>query len=82
MGIWHSRQTTSLRGNRFYRRPEREEDRPINTALNAKSICTVCTKIAPRFLCNGIEKHHSAFNRIWRGLQAVEDKRMNFQDIC
>src|SRR5439155_7215732 len=23
MGIWHSRQTTSLRGNRFYRRPER-----------------------------------------------------------
>ena len=23
MGIWHSRQTTSLRGNRFYRLPER-----------------------------------------------------------
>src|SRR5213078_3808100 len=23
MGIWHSRQTISLRGNRFYRRPER-----------------------------------------------------------
>src|SRR6266436_10065087 len=23
MGIWHSWQTTSLRGNRFYRRPER-----------------------------------------------------------
>ena len=23
MGIWHSRQTASLRGNRFYRRPER-----------------------------------------------------------
>src|SRR5207302_10860667 len=23
MGIWHSPQTTSLRGNRFYRRPER-----------------------------------------------------------
>jgi hypothetical protein len=23
MGIWHSRQATSLRGNRFYRRPER-----------------------------------------------------------
>src|SRR5436190_3191832 len=23
MGIWHSRQTTGLRGNRFYRRPER-----------------------------------------------------------
>ena len=23
MGIWHSRQTTSLRGNGFYRRPER-----------------------------------------------------------
>ena len=23
MGIWRSRQTTSLRGNRFYRRPER-----------------------------------------------------------
>src|SRR2546430_8399853 len=23
MGIWHSRHATSLRGNRFYRRPER-----------------------------------------------------------
>jgi len=23
MGVWHSRQATSLRGNRFYRRPER-----------------------------------------------------------
>jgi SnoaL-like domain len=25
MGIWHSRQTASIRGNRFHRRPERSD---------------------------------------------------------
>src|SRR6185369_14735511 len=25
MGIWHSRQTTCIRGNRFHRRPERSD---------------------------------------------------------
>jgi hypothetical protein len=51
MGIWHSRPTTGLRGNRFYRRPERSHC--FGLSLFRQSSLKQNAQPLPRLLTNG-----------------------------